>query len=319
MTRAVPLIVCGWLAASAAIGAGALPAPVAESGFDRPAMWVADRVTYSIEIVCPPGVDILTEDLAPEKLTLLGLDIVGSDTVRRDEATGTRYRFAYVLTTFDVATPRPSVGSLPVRYYAGRPGQRPAQAAPAGAIYVPGAAITFRSLLPDGEFADVRDGRAVPARRLRFRLLGLAGAGALLVAAAAILSSFAGRLRRDRRAGAARGPSVRQVRRTARAAFEELQRLDPRGSDARRDAFARLEAAVRQHLAMTCGVAAAGLTPDELAMALEASDARPPMTLLASVLDACERAKYADPAGQPSDAEWRATLTSAAQLLAPPS
>jgi hypothetical protein len=311
------MLACSHLAGVTASGPDAPTTPVAESRFDRPAMWVADRATFTIEIACPPGVDILVEDLAPDKLQLTALDVVTSDSSRRDDPEGAKYTFRYVLTTFRVDTPSPAVGPLPVRYYAGRAGQRPEQATPAGVIYVPGAAIVFRSLLPDDEFADVRDGREVPPRRARYRLLGLAGLAALIAAAAPALVLAAAFLRRSRREGRAPAPTARQARRTARAAYDELYGLDVSGVDARRAAFARLDAAVRHHLAIACAVQAPGLTPGEIADAIEACATAPPAALLASVLDACERARYADPARRPSVEEWQSTLAAAGEFLAP--
>lgn len=304
------------LLAGVRAGAGPLAQPVGESSFDRPAMWIADRATYTVEILCQAGVEILTDDLAPAKLKLTGLEVLSSDNSRVDEAGSSRYRFRYVLTAYAVEPP-PAVAPIPVRYYAARPGQRPEQVAPAGVIYVPGGSVTLRSLLPDNQFADVRDGRPVPPRRLRYRWLGPAGLALLIVAAAPALIALAGFVRLRRGARATRPPSARQARRHAREMFEELQVLDASGSDARRDAFARLDAVVRQHLMTACGIPAKALTPDEIVAAIGGRDDGPPATAIAGVLQTCERARYAEPADQPSADEWRATLAMAGELLAP--
>ena len=303
------------LLAGVRAGAGPPAQPVGESSFDRPAMWIADRAIYTVEIRCQPGVEILTEDLAPAKLKLTGLEVLSSDNTRVDEAGFSRYRFRYVLTAYGVEPP-PAVAPIPVRYYAARPGQRPEQVAPAGVIYVPGGSVTLRSLLPDNQFADVRDGRTVPPRRLRYRWLGPVGLALLIVASAPALTALAGFVRR-RRDAATRPPSARQTRRHAREMFEELPVLDASGPDARREAFARLDAVVRQYLMTACGVPAAALTPDEIVAAIGGRDDGPPATAVAWVLETCERARYAEPAAQPSADEWRATLAMAGELLAP--
>ena len=56
---------------------------------------------------------------------------------------------------------------------------------------------------------------------------------------------------------------------SARAAFDEVRATDATDLQARRAGFARLDALIRQHLADVCGVAAAGMTPEEIAVALE--------------------------------------------------
>jgi hypothetical protein len=62
----------------------------ATSRVDRPAIWVADRVTYTVDIVCPRGYGILLEDLGREKLRLTGFDAVGSESSRHEDGATTR-------------------------------------------------------------------------------------------------------------------------------------------------------------------------------------------------------------------------------------
>ncbi|HEX9366588.1 MAG TPA: hypothetical protein VF921_08170 [Vicinamibacterales bacterium] len=110
--------------------------------------------------------------------------------------------------------------------------------------------------------------------------------------------------------------STRQTRQAARAALEEIRAAEPSTAEARRDAFARLEALVRLHLDAACGVPAAGLTPSEIATALESAGSRVPARLVSSVLTACELARYAGPDLMPSSDAWRDTLADAEQVLA---
>ena len=128
---------------------------------DRTAIWVGDRVTYTVDIVCARGVEILLDDLAKEKLRVNGLDVVSSDTTTTvDASERTTYRLRYVLTTYRVDVPSLSIEPLSARYYARRPGQRLQDIAPAGEVQVPGAVIAFRSTLPDQPTYELRDGRA---------------------------------------------------------------------------------------------------------------------------------------------------------------
>jgi len=82
-------------------------APQVSSSVDRTAIWIADRVTYSVDIVCAPGVDVLLDDVSKEKLRLTGLEIVSTDATATTDAEGrTSHHLRYVLTTYKVgATP----------------------------------------------------------------------------------------------------------------------------------------------------------------------------------------------------------------------
>ena len=133
----------------------------AQAQLDRTALWVGDRLTYTVNLTCQPGVDILADDLTPDKLRLDGLKVVGNDTDRQVEPGGlTKYRFRYYLTTYSVEVPTVTIGTLDVRYYVQRPGQRLEDAAPAGEVEVPAAAVAVRSALPDNQKSyAIRDAR----------------------------------------------------------------------------------------------------------------------------------------------------------------
>ena len=326
MTRCMGPWLAALLTASTAVTAAAQPPSLPEgepriavqSSLDRPAVWVADRLTYTIEIACPPGLDILVEDLAGEKLKLTGLDLIGSDSARRVDPNGvTRYVFHYVLTTYRVDVAAPAIGPLTVRTYRARPGQAPANAAADGAVLVPGAVAAFRSLLPDDQpIYEVRDAPPVSPRWLPFRLLASAGIGLMLLSAVpvALLAIRLAGMARARRQRAPR-PSARQIRRATRAALDEIAAADAAVPEVRREAFARLDALVRQHVTEVCGVAVIGMTPDEIAAAIAPSAARLPSAHVTSVLAACELARYATPELLPSADAWQEAVASAGNLL----
>jgi hypothetical protein len=284
---------------------------------DRPAIWVADRVTYTIELACPRGFDIVLEDLGRDRLKLTGLDVVSTNTARRQEGDVTRYTADYLLTTYRVDVPELSIGSFPVRYYVTRAGQRPEEAAPAGSVLVPPVSVALRSLLPDGQLDyEPRDPPRVPDRWIGYRILAPVGIGLILVSMAPVAFLLLRLVRgvRARRQRAAR-PSSRHVRQAARAAFDEIRAMDGGHAEARRLGFARLDGLVRQHVEEVCGVAVAGLTPDEIVAAIEPCRTRLPLELVTSVLSASELARYAAPDLQPDDDLWRQTLGQAEELL----
>ena len=54
------------------LSSAAAPAPVqVRASVDRTAIWVGDRVTYAIDIVCGRGVEILLDDLRRVAKSLL--------------------------------------------------------------------------------------------------------------------------------------------------------------------------------------------------------------------------------------------------------
>ncbi len=287
---------------------------------DRPAIWVADRLTYTIEIRCPRGVDILVDDLGRDKLKLTALEVVSADSRRREEDGVTRYAFDYVLTTYRVDVATPTIAAFPVRYYLTRAGLRPEEAAPAGSVVVPAVAVAFRSLLPDDQpIYDVRDDRAVPQRWLPYRVLAAVGIALILVSvtpAAFLLMRLARGARARTRTTSRR--SARQTKEAARATLEAMRATDPADAEARRDGFARLDTVVRQHVATVCGVNAAAMTPDEIELALEPCAGRIAVGLVTSVLASCELARYASPDRQPSPDTWREALGHAEQILSDP-
>ncbi len=284
---------------------------------DRPAVWVADRLTYTIDIICRDGVDVVVDDLAPEKLQLRGLEVVGSDNQRRAEGGVIRYQFRYVLTTYRVDLPTLSIAALPVRYYVARPGQRGADTAPAGTALAEGTTVAFRSLLPDGQLSyPPRDGRAPAARWLPYRLLPWAGLGLILLSAAPLVMLGAGALHRARRRrGEAVQRPARMPRRAARARFDEIREADPPTTEARRDAFAQLDGLIRDHLTAVCAMPAAALTPAEVATSLASCTGRLPVELVSAVLVTCAQARYAGPDSLPSADAWREALRQADQIL----
>jgi hypothetical protein len=309
------------LAAAAGLGASGVQAqpakPTVTARVDRPAIWIADRVMYTVEIACPRGLDILVEDLGRDRLKLTGLDIVSSNTTRHQDGDLARYVADYVLTTYRVDVPAPSIGSFAVRYYATRPGQRPEEAAPEGSILVPEVAVAFRSLLPDDQpVYEARQPPGVPARWIGYRVLEPVGIGLILAAVAPVgllmIKLVRGARARRLRAGP---PSARRARQTARVELDAIRATDPADPDARRAAFARLDSLVRRHVAETCGAETQGLTPGEIAAAIGACAERIPLELVMSILSACELARYAPRDLQPSAEVWHETLGEAEQLL----
>lgn len=320
MNRRVLTWVVGGVLAASATGSAQAPPPTATrptvtSSLDRTAMWVGDRVTYTIEIASPRGYDVLEDDLSKDKLKLEGLEVISTDTTRSDDrGGGATRRFRYVLSSYRVDAPSASIAPLPVRYYATRAGQRLEDAAPAGSVEAPGAIVAVRSMLPDEQqsFA-LRDQRLAADRPVMFRMarpVGLALVVMSIVPAVVWGMAFIGRRRRR-----TPGRSVRQVRRDQRASLEAVRGMSMETPEGRREAYTHIDTIVRQHLQDVSGVPGPSLTPPEVEPALAGRSSRVPADRVAALLLACETARYGPPHALPSAEACRDALTQTEELL----
>jgi hypothetical protein len=287
-----------------------------KSSLDHTAMWVADRITYTIDFICRPGVEMLADDLAKEKLGLEGLSVVdadASDAPGPDGTTVRRYRF--FLTTYQVDMPTLTIAPLNVRYVSRRPGQRPEDAVPAGEVRVPGATVAFRSVLPDDrDVASIRDLRPAAARRPIFGLLRSIGLGLVIVSIVPVLF-VAVAVVRERRVPRPKRRSMRAVRQESRSSLDAVRAGDLTTVEGRREAFGQIDAIVREHLKAAFHLPGPNLTSAELAPAVAAAGAHVPVETLTSVLSLCEQARYGPPHAMPSLEICRETIDQAEQLV----
>ena len=293
-----------------------MSAPVVQTSLDRTAMWVGDRVTYTVTIVSPRGFDVLEDDLARDKLKLDGLEIVATDTSRSEDADGrvTR-RFTYVLTSYKVDLPALRVAPASARYYATRPGQRLEDAAPAGDVQIPGAVIAFRSVLPDAqESLALRDGRAAAERPTLFAVAQPVGLGLVLVSIVPVAIWGAAVVARAR--GRQSHRTRRQVRREERASIEAARAIDASTVEGRREVYTHIDAIVRDHLRDLFGIAGPSLTPAEVGASLTDRRTRVAPETLVALLAECERARYGPPDAVPAEGACGDALAQAEQVVA---
>lgn len=301
-------------AASATEKKDAAPAPVqVETYVDRTALWVGDRATYTVEFRTARDVDILADDLNPDRLRLGGLEIVSFAT-ERDESVPDRvtHRMLYALVTYEFDAPELTVAAIPVRYSIRQPGQRPEDALPAGEIVVPPLTLAVRSTIPaTREKVAIRDARQVEPLPRLLRLAQPIGIGLLIVSVLPVALGAA-RLARRIREARARRPFRRSLK-ERRAAFEQIKAMEMASDADRRGGYGKLDSWIREQVQHATGIAAAGLTPEELPGALR----KPPKSLdvpeVQRLLIECERAKYA-PETPPAD-RWPSMLMDAEQLL----
>ena len=315
MTRRLSLCVCLLLLPRIAAAADQVQV---RSSVDRTAVWVADRVTFTVDVICDRGVDILLDDLAKEKLRVNGMEVISSDsTATTDANERTTHQFRYVMTTYRVDTPSLSIEPISVRYYARRPGQRLQDMAPAGEVKVPGAAIAFRSTLPDKQpIYGLRDLRPTAERHPFFVRAQSIGLALVVVSIAPALFVLAAAVRRRTLARAPGRRSARQLKKARRDTLERLRALDVSTAEDRRLAYDEISAALREHVAAAAGVPATSLTASELDAALVGARGRVSRESVVPLLAGSDVARYGPPSAIPSADQCREALATAEQILA---
>ena len=317
MNRRVLVLVALALLPRAAAAAAPASQVQTRSSVDRTAIWVADRLTYTVDIVCDRGIDILLDDLAKEKLRVNGLEILSSDSsATTDAAERTTHRLRYVMTTYRVDAPAASIEPISVRYYTRRPGQRLQDMAPAGEVTVPGAVVAFRSTLPDNQpMYALRDARIAATRHPLFVRAQSIGLALVIVSLAPALFVVGAALRR-RTVRAPGRRSARQVRKDRHERLERLRTLDVGTEEERRRAYDEISVAVREHVAAAAGVPAPSLTATELEAALPGARGRISPESVTTLLASCDAARYGPPSAVPSAQECRDAIAAAEQVLA---
>jgi hypothetical protein len=91
--------------------------------------------------------------------------------------------------------------------------------------------------------------------------------------------------------------------------------MDVRLPEDRRNAFNQIDGIVREHLHDVWGIPGPSLTPAEVAPALSGRPGRIPAETVASLLAACEAARYAPPASMPSAEACRDAIVQTEELL----
>lgn len=261
------------------------------SRLSQTAAWVGDPVDFIVEIDVAPGVELVADDLKPEKLAVEGLELGAATASVETRSDGWRtLRHQYRVTAWD-ATPPKRIGAMTVRF------RRPVTtatadgSAPAVEIQVPGATLSMRSTLPDeGGASGARDRQAALAGPAWTSWLRPVGLGLLALGAAPVILWIAAWVRRPRAARVR--PSSRSLQALAKALLDELNIIDTSTAEGRRRAYDRIDQDVRAYVKQAAGVPAPSLTTDELRKAL-ADTPRLKGDALCDVLAACEHARYA--------------------------
>jgi hypothetical protein len=275
----------------------------------RTAVWVGDRVVYTVDLRCAPTVDILADDLLKERLRVTGGELLSAEPERIEDGERLRYRVRYTLVTFQVGAPAITVDGVSVRYYArGRVGG----AAPAGEVTIPALKVAVGSTVPESDAAiALRTPEDVRPSPVRLRLARPVGLALVLIGIVPTAIVGLGLVRRARDLGTAL--RARRRRTSQRGSFQQISELQPASDAERLDAYGQLDRFVRDHLSFTTGIAAHSLTPAGVRRVLDEQAPHLPSHEIEALLEACERARYAPEPPSPDD--WTGALRGAAEVL----
>jgi hypothetical protein len=300
-------------------GQPAVPTPRSDvqvtTWVSRTALYVGDPVDYLVELTTAPRIEVLSEDLAQDKIKLDGLVLLSADRERESRSDGSAvHRFRFRVTTYTTEPQPLRISSSAVRYYQLRPGERPEDARPSGEVRVPGIVLARRSTMPDEITSlTLRDRGGLMSAAPLGGLAGLIGFGLVLAAAAPVAMWGAARIRESRTR--VKRPSVRVARSHARAAFEGLHGLDVATPNGRLDAFGRLEAALRQHVVERYGLPAHALPAREMAVRLDPEGAVQVPGGIVELVAECERTRYGPADRLPPPERFAAALAAAEQAV----
>lgn len=297
-----------------------LASPVAAQDIDvqtrvsQTALWVGNVVTYTVTLMCRPGVDVLQEDLGADKLTLTGLQVVGHTLNRQVGRDGrAQYTVSYQVTTFEPGAEAVGIGDWTVRYVVGATGRGGSAAQD---LRIPGAALAWRSALPSAlRTLDIRGGRTpqpAPGWWRATRAAGLILIATSVGASGWLLATWLG-------AGRPRQAKRRVSRESVhdlRSAFSSLRDAPVSGAAERLAAYAALEAAVRRYAGEVTSLPALALTPAEFRERLSVGVAPLPADLVCRILTGCQGARYQSADRLPDEQHFRDTLAAAAELVA---
>lgn len=284
----------------------------------RTAVWIGDRVTYTVEIKCAPHIDILTDDLDKEKLHLEGFEVVAADAENiRGPSGEVTHRFRYELVTYEINAPILKIADIPLRYYIKSAGQRIDDIVPAGEARVPAAAVAFRSTIPEQqESYSIRDMISQPGLPALFQFLQPVGAALIIIFIAPVAFWGVALLRRRRQPKSKKKQA--ETQRSSRATLEMIKRMDASTEAERREAYSRLDSVLRGHLTLSVGLPANTLTAHEIEAELLKRGARLPVHSLSSVLKECELACFGPPARLPAPVQFQNAVQETEKILSEP-
>jgi hypothetical protein len=270
---------------------------------DRTAIWVGDDLRYTVRAIHEPEIEFVVDSLTKDNLNLAPF-VVRDVAVRQGGYAGNKKLTEVTLqmTTYESGAPELRIPALVLYYFTHKPGMEKNEDTLAESLTVPPTRIGLRSTLtPDAR--RLRDAREIPAASWE-RWAGAFAAGFLGLAFLGVQS--ARWLRTSTAAEVAKTPQPTR-RRRGRRVREFLRAAESIGRDSPQDQqryYAEVSRFLREYLGESLDIHAAGMTPDEVAEALERRGRNGLGPPIKSVLNKCEQVLYT-PGGAELGKRWR--------------
>lgn len=273
------------------------------SSVDRTAAWVGDRVTYTVELVCLPGYDIVADELARERLPVEGLEVRAASTTRETRDDGAVvYRARFEVASYSPRAERLRIGPVAIRYYRKQEDGSIAAQSPVGTVAIPEEELALHSTLPEAAGLVLRVARApmlFPSFTRAAYLLYPLGVALMALSLVTVALGLKGTLARRRTLIRAQEPT-RRPSTEYQMALNEIRQLDDTANpEALSHAFGRLDHLLREVLA-EMNIHARSLTPDEIDSSVGVGGDGTAPRAIARVLRDCERVRYGGPSHPPS-------------------
>jgi hypothetical protein len=287
------------------------------SSVDRTAAWVGDRVTYTVELVCLPGYDIVADELARERLPVEGLEVRAASTTRETRDNGAVvYRARFEVASYSPRAERLRIGPIAIRYYRKQEDGSIAAQTPVGTVAVPEEEIVLHSTLPESAGLVLRVARTpmlLPSFTRAAYVLYPLGIALMVLSLVTVAIGLRGTVSRRRVRARAEEPA-RLPSTEYQTALNEIRQLDDTANpEALSHAFGRLDHLLRQALG-EMNIHARSLTPDEIDSIVGNGDGTAARAI-ARVLRDCERARYGGPSHRPSREQLTHALDRAEEVL----
>ena len=291
-TMAILVITLG--AASAAQRPSPSPKVSITSRVDKTAVWIGDTLNYTIEVVHDTDIEFVLDNLNKESLRFTPFVIREITTQERDWTDKKKLlEINFLLSTYEIGKNDLTIPSFVLYYFKREPGlQRLAKKEmTAEAVRVPALKVGFRSTL-SGSPLRPRDFKPTSAINVKQAIV------ALVLGLTGITFTTVHGVRRVREILPRRKPTKITLSAWARAKAAEkrlasLQALGRQGPEDLMRFYAEAPQFLRQHLSEQWEIEAAGLTPDEIEIALRKTNVKSSLVQeIKTVLEQCDRVRY---------------------------
>jgi hypothetical protein len=292
------------LAAAAPVGKKAQEAKIKLSThLDKTAIYVGDTVRYTVRAIHDPDIEFVLDSVKKENINLAPFvirDLTARQGLFADHKRVTEITFE--VATYESGSAEVRIPSFVLYYFIRKPGLEKSGDTLAESFTVPATRVGLRSTLT-AEARRLRDVREIPSAG-RERWIAAFALGSLGFAFLAVQA--ARRLWRSPAVERPAGPRPTRWRR-ARRWREFVRATKGIGRDTAEDQqrfYAEVSRFIREYLGESLEIDAAGMTPDELAAALERRGRNGLGAPVKNVLEKCEQVLYT-PRGAELGRQWR--------------